>query len=158
MMSLRSESRTEQYFVAASSIARNALSFSIPLPAMWKFSAMFLYRLGTVDSLAHDVDRECFDWRPLLRHDVDDIIRHARRQRAKERLRRALSSFPITIEMHCGPVWTSGVELVLPNPLHVNQRRLRRGFCRRRHGRCHRSAPFSIGTRTALPHSVQLPS
>jgi hypothetical protein len=39
-ISLLNESRTEQYFVADTSIARNTWSFSMPLPAIRKLSVM----------------------------------------------------------------------------------------------------------------------
>src|ERR1700737_152594 len=45
-ISVLSDSRTEQYLVADSSIARNAWSFSMPLPPIRKLSVMYLYRGG----------------------------------------------------------------------------------------------------------------
>jgi hypothetical protein len=45
---------------------------------------------------------------------------------------------------------------VASDPRDVYPRWRRRGFCRR--AGSHFSGPFSIGARTAFPHSVQLPS
>src|ERR1700682_3597472 len=45
-ISVLSDSRTEQYLVADSSIARNAWSFSMPLPPLRKLSVMYLYGRG----------------------------------------------------------------------------------------------------------------
>src|SRR2546423_1889328 len=49
-ISERRESRTEQYFVTDSSIARSACSFPIPVPLIRKFMVMCLYRRGIVST------------------------------------------------------------------------------------------------------------
>ena len=110
------------------------------------------------------VDRKRGHRRAALGEVVDDVDACARSERAEERVRRRLARLAPAIEARGGSVRLSGVEGLIGLPRRSN---VRRGmYCRRRDrwcrcfGRGDRGivAHFSMGARTALPHSVQLPS
>src|SRR6266566_5403728 len=109
-----------------------------------------------IDPLSHDVDLEGLDRRALLSQYVDDIISDTRRERAEKCFRRALPRLTFAIDAGRRTIRTSRIEAVATHPLDMYARRFRRRL--RRRGCCHFSGPFSIGARTAFPHSVQLPS
>src|SRR5712691_11008206 len=111
---------------------------------------------NSLDALSYHVDLERLDRSALLREDVDHIVGDAGRQRAEKRFRRTLSRLTLAIDAGRRTIRIFFNDTVTTDPIDVYQRGFRGRF--RRCRCCHFSGPFSIGARTALPHSVQLPS
>jgi len=100
-----------------------------------------------VHSLGDDFDLEGFDGRPALRQNVDDINRRAGGQRGQQSIDWTRSGTTVAIEAGRGASWSARIENVVSHPLRDDPLRL-----------AHFGPPFSMGARTAFPHSVQLPS
>ena len=100
-----------------------------------------------VTTLPLDFDRQSLHGGTPLREDVHDVHAGTRGQGAQQGVGRRLSRLPTAVEPRERAAGTSGVEAVLAHPRGVNAT----GCAGHR---THRS----IGARTALPHSVQLPS
>ena len=102
------------------------------------------YRVGTD---AEYLDSVRFDRCSALGKDVDDVHRDAAGKCSEKCIGRRGRHNAITVEKDRRPAFATGLESPFSFPVQKYP------------GRCaHFGAPFSIGARTELPHSVQLPS
>lgn len=100
-----------------------------------------------VDPLGDELDLERFNRRPALCQNIDYVNCRARGDGRQKSVHWTWSGAAVAVEACRWAPGTPGVEKVLTHPLRNDSLRL-----------AHFGPPFSIGARTALPHSVQLPS
>jgi hypothetical protein len=100
-----------------------------------------------VHPLGDDFDLERLNRRPALRENIHDVNGRACGKGRQKSVHWTRTGTAVSVEAGRRAAGTPRVEIVLTNPFRNYALWL-----------AHLGPPFSIGARTAFPHSVQLPS